>query len=438
MTGNRYGNRANTRYRSGTRRAIRQKQLIAAILALLLCTASGFAYYKKNVGNNVTEYAVKQGGATPTEVPIQVVERTDVSPYGLNLDRYAEGLSEDDKWMEDFEDNRERRVVKGMYITYDTMNKNWDYLLDLLDTTELNAIVVDIKNDDGFITVSTDSELLNSMTNTAPMLDHFRERMRILKEHNVYLIARVVCFRDIRSVRSNESFGVHMKDGTLMKDSNGYTWMNPFNKEVWEYLTEVGRVCAGLGFDEVNFDYCRFSTDVKVKDADFGAEMTDENKEAAITGFVKYACENLKPLGVFVSVDVFGVVMSSSVDASAVGQNYAEMASYLDYICPMVYPSHYSRGYYNIPVPDADPHALIYKAMLDSKKILAVNVAKGRCAQVRPWLQAFTASWVSGHIDYGGPEVRAQIEATYEAGYEAGWELWNASGRYSKDGLEPE
>ncbi|MBO4398509.1 MAG: putative glycoside hydrolase [Lachnospiraceae bacterium] len=438
MAASRYGNRANTRYRSGTKRAIRRKQLLCTLVALAVCAVLGYTFYRKTVGKNVSEYAAKQGGVNPTEVPNQSVSSSDVAPHGLYLERYAEGLSEDDMWMEDFEDNRERQVVKGIYISAEVLNLRMKYLLDLMDTTELNAIIVDIKNDDGFITVKTESQLLNSMTNTYPMIDNIADKLRILKEHNVYLIARVVCFRDIRSVRSNESYGVHMKDGTLMKDSNGYTWMNPFNQNVWEYLTEVGRVCAGLGFDEVNFDYCRFSTDSKVKEADFGAEMTTENKEGAITGFVKYACENLKPLGVFVSVDVFGVVLSSTVDAAAVGQNYADMSSYLDYICPMVYPSHYSRGYYNIPIPDADPYGLIYNAMLDSKKVLAVNVAKGRCAQVRPWLQSFTATWVKGHITYGGEQIRAQIDATYDAGYEAGWELWNALGNYSKDGLNPE
>ena len=439
MAGQRYGNRANVKYRSGTKRAIRRKQLFFTLVALVVCAALGYGIYRKSVGTKVTEYAARE--ATPTqsgENPIQIISSSDVAPYGLYLDRYREGLSEDDMWMEEFEDNRERRQVKGIYVTPETLNLKWDFLLDLLDTTELNAVVIDIKNDDGFITASNDSAMLGNMTNERLMFDHFNDKIQTLKEHNVYLIARVVCFRDIRSVRSNESYGVHMADGTLMKDSSGYTWMNPFNTDVWEYLTEVGRVCAKLGFDEVNFDYCRFSTDVKVKDADFGQEMTTENKEAAITGFVKYACENLKPLGVFVSVDVFGVVLSSTVDAAAVGQNYADMSSYLDFICPMVYPSHYGRGYYNIPVPDADPYNLIYNAMLDSKRVLAVNVAKGRCAQVRPWLQAFTATWVTGHISYGGAEVRAQINATYDAGYEAGWELWNAGGRYSKDGLDPE
>ncbi|MBO4323814.1 MAG: putative glycoside hydrolase [Lachnospiraceae bacterium] len=432
----RYGNKANVRYRSGTKRAIRRRQLFFTLVALVLCATIGFGIYHKSVGTKVTEYAARENNPTPSDSPIQIISSSDMGPYGLYLDKYKEGLSEDDMWMEEFEDNRERQQVKGIYVTPEVLNGKMDFLLDLLDTTELNAVVIDIKNDDGFIVVKNDSVLLNGMTNQRLLIDNFEGKMQKFKEHGVYLIARVVCFRDIRSVRSNESYGVHMKDGSLMKDSNSFTWMNPFNKEVWEYLTEVGRVCARLGFDEVNFDYCRFSTDSKVKDADFGQELTTENKEEAITGFVKYACENLKPLGVFVSVDVFGVVLSSTVDAAAVGQNYADMSSYLDYICPMVYPSHYGRGYYNIPVPDADPYKLIYNAMLDSKRVLAVNVAKGRCAQVRPWLQSFTATWVTGHITYGGAEVRAQIDATYEAGYEAGWQLWNASGKYSKDGLE--
>ena len=438
MAASRYGDRASMRYRSGTRRAFRRRQFVLAVLALLLCVVLGGTFYKKTVGSNVTEYAAREGTPTPTEIPVQVADQDGVSPYGLYLDRYKEGLSEDDMWLEDFEDNRERRVVKGLYANADALNRKWNSLLNLIDTTEINAIVIDIKDDDGFIVVENDSQLLNSMTNKRILISNFEAKMQALKERDVYLIARVVCFRDIRSVRSNESYGVHMPDGSLLKDGNGFTWMNPNNHEVWEYLTEVGRVCAKLGFDEVNFDYCRFSTDSKVKDADYGMELTTENKEAAITGFVKYACENLKPLGVFVSVDVFGVVLSSTIDAAAVGQNYADMSSYLDYICPMVYPSHYSRGYYNIPVPDADPYALIYNAMLDSKKVLAVNVAKGRCAQVRPWLQSFTATWVKGHIEYGGPELRAQIKATYDAGYEAGWQLWNASGNYITDGLEPE
>ncbi len=435
----RYDNRMTNRYRSGTRRAKRRQQLLSAMIALVVCGLLSVGVYAIS--------AKEKGGQKPQATPSPTigvgfpgqVADSQAAPYGLYTEAYREGLTEDDIWMEDFEDTRERTEVKAMYLTTDIINRKLDYVLDLLDTTELNAVVIDIKNDDGFITVKTDSQLLNSMTNTNVLLNNAEKVIQTFKEHDVYLIARVVCFRDIRSVRSNESLGVHMKDGSLMKDNSGYTWMNPLNEDTWEYLTEVGRECVKLGFDEVNFDYCRFSTDSKVKDADFGVEeLTTEIKYNAITGFVRYACENLKPLGAFVSVDVFGVVLSSKIDAAAVGQDYAAMSRYLDYICPMVYPSHYGRGYYNLPVPDAAPYELIYNAMLDSKDSLSTNVAKGRCADVRPWLQAFTASWVSGHIDYGPTELRLQIDATYDAGY-TGWLLWNAAGAYStfKDGLEP-
>ncbi len=435
----RYNSRMTTRYRSGTKRARRRKQLLHAVIALVACALVSVGCYA--LASRKPDAPKQEQGPTPTvQVQLPGLEaNSQATIHNLYTDAYKEGLTEDDIWMEDFEDTRKRVNVKAMYLTTDVLNRQLDYILDLVDTTELNAIVVDIKNDDGFITVQTDSELLNSMTNTSPMINNFSQVMKTLKEHGVYMIARVVCFRDIRSVRSNESLGVRMKDGSLMKDNSGYTWMNPLNTDTWEYLTEVGRQCAKLGFDEVNFDYCRFSTDGKMKEADFGVEeLTTEIKYDAITGFVKYACENLKPLGVFVSVDVFGVVLSSEIDAAAVGQDYAAMSSYLDYICPMVYPSHYGKGYYNLKVPDAAPYELIYNAMLDSKERLSIPVAKGRCADVRPWLQAFTASWVSGHIDYGGEELRAQINATYDAGY-TGWLLWNAAGAYStfKDGLEP-
>lgn len=428
----RYGANMNVQRRSGTRRAIRQKQLLATLASLLLCALVGFGVWRLTKAEEP-----KPSEETPEPTGgVTVIDGTQslAGPHGLYTEGFLQGLSEDDLWMEDFEDTRTRTNVKAMYLTADVINKKMDTILDLLDTTELNAVVIDIKNDDGFIVVDTDSEYLDNLGNKNLLFDNFDEIVQKFKEHNVYLIARVVCFRDLRSVKANESFGVRMKDGSLMKDSSGYTWMNPLNEETWEYLTEVGRQAAKLGFDEVNFDYCRFSTDGKMKDADFGVELTTEVKMNAITGFVKYACENLKPLGVFVSVDVFGVVISSEIDAAAVGQSYSDMAKYLDYICPMVYPSHYGKGYYNLDVPDAHPYELIYNSMLDSKKKLSANVASGRCADVRPWLQAFTATWVSGHIAYGGPQIRDQINGTYDAGY-SGWLLWNAAGNYSKDGL---
>lgn len=433
--------KASGRRRSGTRRARRQRQLICILACLILCLVAGYLGYRHIAKTE------KPTVILPTPTPSIAVRKMDTAsveaalPYGLYTESYTSSLSEDDLWMEDFVDNRTPVDVKGVYLTAEVLNKKFDEVAALLDETEVNAVVFDIKNDKGYLTVKMDSPLLKEKGETLLFMSNLPALITKLKAHNIYCIARIVCFRDNYTPVKSPDYAVHMKTGELLKDRDGFYWLNPFKEEVWEFLTEIGREAARAGFDEVNFDYCRFGTDSKLKEADFGKELTAENKEAAITGFVKYACENLKPMGVYVSVDVFGAAVSSANDAAAIGQNYAEMAKYLDYICPMVYPSHYGKGYFNLDIPDKHPYELIYNAMLDSKKALASNKAKGRCADVRPWLQAFTATWVSGHITYGAKEVKDQINATYDAGY-TGWLLWNPSPNtvYSgfRDGLEPE
>jgi hypothetical protein len=141
----------------------------------------------------------------------------------------------------------------------------------------------------------------------------------------------------------------------------------------------------------------------------------------------------LKPLGVFVSADVYGTVIDSKVDAGIVGQNYKEMARYLDYICPMIYPSHYQDGAYGIKHPDLKPYELILSALGKSQAALK-GLDGNNKAVVRSWLQDFTATWLNNHKSYGPDEIRAQIQGVYDAGYEE-WILWNGSNNYTKEGL---
>ena len=140
-------------------------------------------------------------------------------------------------------------------------------------------------------------------------------------------------------------------------------------------------------------------------------------------------------MGAFVSCDVYGAIISSSTDARIVGQSYFNMAKYLDYICPMVYPSHYGDGYYGLDYPDTHPYELVYHALMDSKKVLYMIDPEENKAEVRPWLQDFTASWVKHHLNYGKDEVRSEIKGVYDAGYSE-WLLWNAGVIYTKDALE--
>ena len=145
--------------------------------------------------------------------------------------------------------------------------------------------------------------------------------------------------------------------------------------------------------------------------------------------------ENLRGNAV-VGADLFGTVIGSEIDKERVGQNYKQLGETVDVLCPMVYPSHYANGVFGLSVPDAYPYETVYAALSDSVSELSETPEEKR-AVVRPWLQSFTATWVDGHISYNGDQIRAQIQAAYDAGYDE-WILWNASNRYSSDGLLPQ
>ena len=312
--------------------------------------------------------------------------------------------------------------------------------LELADTTELNAVVIDVKADTGKITYQMDDAYLREI---GVCLNHYTDMkglLKTLKEHGIYTIARVVCFKDTYIDAIHPEYMIHMPDGSMYKDNEGNTWINPYNRDAWKYIIDISEQAVEDGFDEICFDYIRVATngiiakthadgtfDYKV---DFGEESKTVSLQEIITQFTKYACNRLKPLGVYVSASVYGAVVRSSIDAARVGQDYTEMSRYLDYICPMVYPSHYAKGYAGITVPDAEPYKLISKEMNASvSKLNKLKSQQDTYAECRPWLQAFTASWVKGHISYTGDVVREQVYATYDAGYTS-WFLWNASGKY--------
>lgn len=327
--------------------------------------------------------------------------------------------------------------VKGIYVTAQMAgsSKNMANLIDLVESTELNTMVIDIKNDSGEITYKMDNVVAKEIGATVNYISDIKDLVARLKEKGIYLIARVVAFKDPILAESKPELSIKNADGSIFYDRSNLAWVNPYKKEVWEYLVSVSKEAAALGFDEIQFDYIRFSTDSGVKQADFGEEARDKSKIEVITEFTKYAYEELSPLGVYVSADVFGSIISSDVDAKIVGQSYYQMAKYLDYICPMIYPSHYANGSYGIDYPDLEPYYLIKKALEDSKVVLEMNEEEEHQAIVRPWLQDFTATWVEQHQKYDAEEIKEQIQGVYDAGYEE-WILWNGNNRYTKSGLE--
>ncbi len=330
---------------------------------------------------------------------------------------------------------REAVKVKGIYIkALSAGSERINKLIELIEKTELNAVVIDVKDDFGNITYAMDSSIaaeIGAITKSIPDINALLDK---LKEHNIYTIARIVAFKDPLLAEKKQELAVKNSDGTLYRDNNGEGWVNPYNRKVWDYLAEVATLAAMDGFDEIQFDYIRFSTGAGMSKADFGEEAKTVSRTDIITEFTKFIYEQIKPLGVFVSADVYGTIINSSVDAAIVGQDYARMARHLDYICPMVYPSHFAEGNYGIKNPDREPYNIISKAMAASNTSLAQIPEDEHRAVVRPWLQAFTASWVKNHIKYGGKEIREQIDGVYSAGYDE-WLLWNAAASYSEAGL---
>lgn len=346
-------------------------------------------------------------------------------------DEGAQGQGED----EALEAMRRAPVkVKGIYVSGPVAGiAKMDDLIDLVDQTELNAMVIDIKNDEGKVTYQMQSKQVMEIDAGVGYITDIEGLVAKCKEKDIYLIARIVAFRDPYLAEQKPEWAVHTKDGEIFRDKSGLAWVNPYERGVWDYLAEIALEAGKAGFDEVQFDYIRFSTDIREEEVDYGPEAEKTDKIGIITEFTQYMYDKLIPAGVYVAADVFGTVIDNEIDQEIVGQDYVQMAGHLDYICPMVYPSHYHNGAYGIPVPDADPYRTIYEASSASVRELGTIPQQNR-AHVRMWLQSFTASWVPGHIKYGPKQIREQIKGAYFAGYDE-WILWNAAVNYRADCL---
>lgn len=334
--------------------------------------------------------------------------------------------------------------VRGIYIS-GPMSGSTELFQNILDSaaeTEINTVVIDFKDDQGRITCNIDTPVVSEIDACRAYVKDIEGLIASLKEQGLYVIARVVAFRDPYLAEKKPEWSLHLADGSLYRDRQGMAWVDPYRKEVWDYLVEVGTAAKSVGFDEVQFDYIRFSTEGSMRDVVFDEDVTKgRSKTDVITEFIKYAYENLASQGLFVSADVFGTIIGSEIDSNAVGQIYTEMAKHLDYICPMIYPSHYSTGNFGIEHPDTQPYETVLAALQKSRKVLEEAAEADdhvyTQAIVRPWLQDFTASYLGAgnYIPYEDDQIKAQIKAVKDAGYDE-WILWSASNRYHFGGVD--
>lgn len=327
----------------------------------------------------------------------------------------------------------EKEEVKAVYLPSIYIEK-LDSLIEVANTTEVNAFVIDVKNDYGYLTFATDNENLKGITKAKPDIKDIDAVMNKLYQNDIYPIARIVTFKDKVVGQTHPERLVHTKSGEIFETPQGETWLDPYNKDNWDYILEICEEAVNAGFKEIQFDYVRFHESMNDEVCDF---PDDQTRIEIITEFVEYMYTNLHDMGVVVSADVFGTIITSKIDSEIVGQDYKELIKHLDYICPMIYPSHYAKGSFGIENPDLNPYELILAVMQYSNMIVNEIPREERRAEVRPWLQDFTATWIKPHQEYGPTQIKEQINATYDALVDE-WILWNAAGNYSVEGLNKE
>mgnify|MGYP002749460269 CR=1 FL=1 len=354
-----------------------------------------------------------------------------VSTLNEAVDERFKNLDFTEKEKKEYKDNK-RVKVRGIYVSAHSvaLKGRLDELIELAKKNNINAFVIDVKGDYGELTFPM-SESINKYTKSAnknPIIKEIEPVIKKLKDNGIYTIARIVSFKDTIYAKENPDKIIVYKDGgKAFTNSDGLVWVSAYDKNLWEYNVTVAKEAAKAGFNEIQFDYVRFPASNGGKlDKVLNYRNTDNmTKAEAIQKYLNYAKKELSPYNVYISADIYGQVGSSSDDMS-LGQFWEAVSSEVDYVSPMMYPSHYGKGVYGLDIPDANPYKTIYHSTKDS---INRNNNISSPAIIRPWIQAFTATWVKGHITYGPKEVKEQIKAMKDLGVDE-YILWSATNRY--------
>lgn len=326
-------------------------------------------------------------------------------------------------------------AVRGIYVSaYSAGGDRFPQLVQLIDESDLNAMVIDVKDDFGYLTYLPTKES-NYQGIGRDYIKDPQGMLKKLEEKEIYPIARVVVFKD--SVLAEKRPDLSFKNGDkIWTNGRGEAFVNPFLKEVWDYNVGIAIEAAKLGFQEIQFDYVRFPEGFEKRDTSLTYSMGDYEKAdlnyvqkrvATVTDFVKYAKEKLEPYNIKVSVDIFGYT-ATLPEAPGIGQNFSKISENVDVISSMIYPSHWT-SYFGIPRPDLEPYRLVSEyAKVENQKL---NQLEGRPIS-RPWLQDFTATWLGkgNYTVYGKAEIEAQIKGLKDQGINE-YLLWNAGNIYT-------
>jgi hypothetical protein len=321
---------------------------------------------------------------------------------------------------------KEPRPIRALYINRFAAQSptKMKHLIAVADSTEINAFVIDIKDEFGLNWHSSDPLLqrnegsMNKVANLPALVD-------TLRAHGILPIARMVVFKDSVAARNNPEHVIRKADGTPWRDKKGVMWVNPYSRAIWDYNFRVADEAVKMGFGEIQFDYVRFPEPYKSLPAQVFPEAAGRSKADALNDLLRIARARYNKMGVRMTADIFGLVTTVRGPLE-VGQDWEKISPVVDVVLPMVYPSLYPHGSFGIRLPNAEPHKTVFIA-ITSARTRDATLGITTPEHVRPWLQAFTL----GAPHYGPADVDAQKQAVYDAGYD-GWVLWNPGSKYDE------
>jgi hypothetical protein len=396
---------------------LRRGSFVVALL-LAACTAAS-EHSDKPAGTPAPEQRVAPAPAAETSAT-----REASSPRAVAEANGAVGAPISPRLMA-LRDPAATPVISGLYVNRFAAQsaRKMRWLVGVADSTEINGFVIDMKDEFGLNFHSQNAEFRKNEGAGHGMVRDVRGLLDTLHAHNIFAIARIVVFKDPTTAQVNPSWTIRQPDSSIWHDKKNTSWVDPYNRALWDYNIGIAEELVHLGFDEIQFDYIRFPEPYKSLPPQVFHATNGISKPDLLATFLKTAHERLNKLGVRSTADVFGFVTTVHGPLE-VGQWWEKLAPVTDVLLPMTYPSHFPHGTFGIQRPNAEPYQ-IQKISIDAARERDKKLGITAPEHVRPWIQAFSL----GKPPYGAKEVEEQKRGIYDAGYD-GWVLWHPGSKY--------
>ncbi len=405
---------------------INKRHISLSLIAMLIIgsVSGGYFYFKNTTKTAALELKAEEAektSAAPTPNALKNAEKTEGETKGrLEPDFPVVHI-------------KTPKAVKGIYISsWVGGTKQWrNRLIDFAVKNNINTVVIDIKDYTGYISFRTGDPKIEALETESKRIPDIKAWIHELHSKNIYVVGRISVFQDPLYTKLFPEAAIQTKTGETWKDRKGLSFVNPNNKAFWDYIVAISRASEKAGFDELNFDYIRFPTDgnmsvvqdilppknsITTKNMSIKAQVTEH--------FFKHLNESLKPLNIPISADIFGMVVINESDIG-IGQQLEMIAKYFDYICPMIYPSHYPKGFIGLANPAAHPYKVIHHSMTFGKQRIGTE-------KFRPWIQGFNLG-----ANYTPELMRDQKKALYDLGIND-WLVWDPGNKYHNAEHEPQ